>query len=204
MLQLGPWKIAWTRLPSYWHLQLDVFWGKTISEIFGASTNFYSAVSKNCTIPTVASFMSVQRDRSTFLFICSTSSTWTTDVQNILEKPEPRPKQKHRRPEPRKHGIPPLVFSTRIFFGTMRHFLKFFVFHQMSAFVCFDILQHNGCQKITKRPPFYHFRLCDTVQNFHFPIFSWVFQNLPKAPFDFFHVLQQTGVSQSPLLQFWA
>ena len=50
----------------------------------------------------VASFFSsVQRDRSTFLFICSTSSTLTTDLQNILETPEPRPKQKHRRPEPR-------------------------------------------------------------------------------------------------------
>ena len=46
-------------------------------------------------------FSSVQSDRSTFLFICSTSSTLTTDLQNILETPEPRPKQKHRRPEPR-------------------------------------------------------------------------------------------------------
>ena len=46
-------------------------------------------------------FSSVQRDRYTFLFICSTSSTLTTDLQNILEPPEPRPKQKHRRPEPR-------------------------------------------------------------------------------------------------------
>ena len=36
-------------------------------------------------------------------------------VQNIYQTPEPRPKQKYRRPDPRKHRIPPLVFFTRIF-----------------------------------------------------------------------------------------
>ena len=57
---------------------------------------------RKCTTLTVASFFSsVQRDRFTFLFICSTSSTLTTDLQNTLETPESRPKQKHQRPEPR-------------------------------------------------------------------------------------------------------
>ena len=38
--------------------------------------------------------------------------------------PEPRPKQKHRRPEPKKYTQDlPLVFFTRIFSGTMRLFL---------------------------------------------------------------------------------
>ena len=48
---------------------------------------------------TVRSFF--RRVRSTF---CSTTSTSTTDVQNILETPELRPKQKPRRAEPRKHA----------------------------------------------------------------------------------------------------
>ena len=33
--------------------------------------------------------------RSTFLFICSATTTWTTDVQNILEMSETHPKQKN-------------------------------------------------------------------------------------------------------------
>ena len=36
-----------------------------------------------------------------FLFICSTLSTWTADVQSILETSEHRPQRKHRRPEHR-------------------------------------------------------------------------------------------------------
>ena len=50
-------------------------------------------------------FSSVQRDRSTFLFICSTSSTWTTDIENIFETTELRPKQNHWHPEPSKTGF---------------------------------------------------------------------------------------------------
>ena len=30
-----------------------------------------------------------------------------------------------------------------------------------------DVLQHNGCQKIAKGPPFYIFRHCDPVQKSH-------------------------------------
>ena len=69
--------------------------------------------------------------------------------------PEPRPKQKHRRPEPRKHRVPPLVFFILIFFGTMRLFFQVLLIPPKGlSFVRFDILQHNGCQKIPKGPPF--------------------------------------------------
>ena len=98
-------------------------------------------------------FSSVQRDRSTFLFICSTSSTWTTDVHNILETPEHRPKQ-HRRPEPRKHRIPPFVFFTRIFF---RRYATFFeVFLDSTKGSPLRLFRHNGCQK-PQRVPLLHF-----------------------------------------------
>ena len=65
-------------------------------------------------------------------------------------------------------------------------------------FICFDILKHNGCQKIPKGPPFYIFRHCDTVQKSHFKIFLGNFQSLKGPPFNFFHFLQPAGVSQSP------
>ena len=75
---------------------------------------------------------------------------------------EPRPKQKHRRPELRKHRIPPLAFFTRIFSALCDFFIFFWIPPKGLLFVCFDILQHNGSQKIPKCPLFYIFRHCDT------------------------------------------
>ena len=133
---------------NYGHL---IYWKHVFSQRFR----------RKCTTLTVASFFSsVQRDRSTFLFICSTSSTWTTDVQNILEH---RPKQKHRRPEPQKHRIPrPFSVFHSYFFRHCAIFLKFFGFRSE---VCFDILQHNGCQKIPKGPLFTFFGTVTLFKN---------------------------------------
>ena len=72
-------------------------------------------------------------------------------------------------------------------------------------FVCFDILQHNGCQKIPKGPPstfvgtvVYICRHCDTVEKSHFKNFSEFFLKISQgSPFNFFHISQPTGVSQS-------
>ena len=71
--------------------------------------------------------------------------------------PEHRPKQKHRRPEPREHRMPHLwCFSLE--FLKRKTFLKFFWIPPKGLpFVCFDILQHNGYKKIRKGPPFYVF-----------------------------------------------
>ena len=42
-----------------------------------------------------------------------------------------------------------------LFFGTMRLFFKvFWIAPEGPPFICFDILQHNGCRKIAKGPPF--------------------------------------------------
>ena len=127
---------------------------------------------RKCTTLTVASFF-----RQWLVFFVSSRSVHffvhlfniiNLNYQNILETPEPRPKQKHRRPEPRKHRIPPLVFFTLIFFRHYAtHFEVFWIPLKGLPFVCFDILQHSGCQKIPKGPPFYIFRHCDTVQNSH-------------------------------------
>ena len=82
-----------------------------------------------------------RRLRATFLFICSTSSTWTTDVQNILGTPEPGQNQM-KRPETRKHSKDPILVSPHFF----RHNGTFFVFHQRAHLhFFFDILQQNGC-----------------------------------------------------------
>ena len=81
----------------------------------------------------------------------------------------------------------------RLFFET------FWIAPKGPPFICFDILIHNGCQKIPKGPPFYIFRHCDTVQKSHFKnFFGQFFQSLKGPPFNFFHILQPAGVSQSP------
>ena len=125
---------------------------------------------------TVGSF--IRRVRFTFLFMCSKSSTWTTDVQNILETPEPRPKQKHRRPEPRLHRIPPLVFFTRICFGTKRLFWTFLDSTKGSpSFVSIfcNIMDVEKSQ-----------RHCDTVRKSHFKKFFGNFLKPLKGPSLFF------------------
>ena len=76
-------------------------------------------------------------------------------VQNEMKK-------QNRRPQPRKHTKDPTLAP--LFFGTMRLFENFGLQPKGPPSICFDILQHNGCQKFAKGPPFYIFRHCDTVQ----------------------------------------
>ena len=126
-------------------------------------------------------FSSVQRDRSTFLFICSTSSTWTTDIENIFETTELRPKQNHWHPEPRKHSIHPLVCFTPFFFGTMRLLFEIFWIPPTGiTFVCFDSWQHNGCHKIPKGPLFHFSALCHCSKN--------SLKNIPWVPVQLFFI----------------
>ena len=116
---------------------------------------------RKCTTLTVASFF---RQFNAIGPLFPTSSTWTTDDQNILETPEPRPKQNNRRAEPRKHRIPPSAFFTRIFF---RHYATFYLLFwfffwippKSLPFVCFDIFQHNG------GPPFTFFGTVTLFKN---------------------------------------
>ena len=134
-------------------------------------------------VPDFYSFF--RRVRSTFLFICST----TSNLNNF----EPQ-----KRVQNKKKKQPPHFFSALCDF-----FETFWIGspHQRvpPSFVCFDILQHNECQKIPKGPPFNIFRHCDSVQKSHFKNFLGNFFKSPKgSPLIFFHILQPAGFSQSP------
>ena len=133
-----------------------------------------------CPTLTVGNFF--RRVRSTFLFICSTTSNLNNLKPQQLQ-PQKRvqneKKKQNRRPEPRKHTknphIAPLVF------GTLRFFETFWIAPKGPPLICLDILQHNGCQKIAKGPPFYIFWHCDTVQKSHFKKFFGKFFHVPKG-----------------------
>ena len=134
------------------------------------------------------------------MFICSTTSKFNNFKPQQLQ-PQKRvqneKKKQNRRPEPRKHTKNPHIAP--LFFGIMRLSETFWIAPKGPPFICFDILQHNGCQKIAKGPPFYIFRHCDTVQKYRFKKFSGNFFMSPKGPPSiFFLFLQSTGVSQSP------
>ena len=152
-----------------------------------------------CPTLTIGSFF--WRVRSTFLFICSTTSNLNNFKPQQLQ-PQKRvqngkKKKQNRRPEPRKQTKNPHIAP--LFFGTMRLFETFWIAPKGPPFICFDILQHNGCQKIAKGPPFYIFRHCDTVQKSHFKNFFEIFSCPQRVPLHFFlHFLQPAGVSQSP------
>ena len=118
------------------------------------------------------------------MFICSTTSNLNNFKPQQLQ-PQKRvqneKKKQNRRPQPRKHTLAPLFFST--------FFEVFWIAPEGPPFICFDILQHNGCQKIAKGPPFYIFRHCDTVQKSHFKKFFGKFFHVPKgSPLHFFFI----------------
>ena len=83
-----------------------------------------------------------------------------------------------------------------------QHFFEvFWIAPEGPPFICFDILQHNGCQKIAKGPSFYIFWQNKTffVQKSHFHFFWEFFSSPQRAPPQFFsNFLQPAGVSQSP------
>ena len=143
-----------------------------------------------------------RHERSTFLFICSTTLNLNNFKPQQLQ-PQKRVqnenKKQNRRPQPRKHTKDPTLAP--LFSGTMRLFLSFLDCTNGAPFICFDILQHIGCQKIANCPPFYIFRHSDTVQKSHLKSFWEIFsclQTVPPPPSFFKKFLQPAGVSQSP------
>ena len=140
-----------------------------------------------CPTLRVGSFF--RRGRSTFLFICSTTSNLNNFKPQQLQ-PQKRvqneKKKQNRRPEPQRHTKNPQIAP--LFFGTMRLFETFWIAPKGHPFICFDILQHNGCRKIAKGPPFYSFRHCDTVQKSHFEKFFGKFFHVPKGSLHFFFI----------------
>ena len=148
---------------------------------------------------TVGSFF--RRVRSTFFFICSTKSNLNNFEPQQLE-PQKRvqneKKKQNRRPEPRNHTKDPHIAP--LFFSTMRLFLKlFWTAPKGPHFICFNILQHNGCQKSQRVPPFTFFGTVTLFKNLIENFFLGNFFKSPKGPPSiFFQILQPAGVSQNP------
>ena len=115
-----------------------------------------------CPTLTVGSFF--RHERSTFLFICSTTSNFNNFKPQQLQ-PQKRvlneKKKQNRRPGPRKHTKDPLIAP--LFFGTMRLCETFWIALKGPLFICFDILQHNGCQEIAN--PFTFFGTVTLFKN---------------------------------------
>ena len=81
-------------------------------------------------------------------------------------------------------GNPPRCFSFGFFSALCDFFEIFWIPPKGLPFVCFDILQHKGCQKNPKGSLFYIFWHCDTVQKSHFKIFSRKFFKISQgSPF---------------------
>ena len=82
----------------------------------------------------------------------------------------------------------------------MRLSETFWIAPKGHPFICFDNLQHNGCRKIAKGPPFTFFGFVTLFKNLILKFFFGNFFHVPKgSPLQFFfQFLQPAGVSQSP------
>ena len=88
-----------------------------------------------------------------------TSTTSNLNNSNLRSASKTKEKTKQTSTTSKTHLSP--IFFSALFFEV------FWIAPEGPPFICFDILQHNGCQKIAKGPPFYIFRHCDTVQKSH-------------------------------------
>ena len=78
-------------------------------------------------------------------------------------------KKQNRRPELQNHTKDPPIAP--LFFDTVRlatFFEIFWIAPKGLPFFCFDILQHSGCQKIPKSPPFTFFGTVTLFKKSHF------------------------------------
>ena len=144
-----------------------------------------------CPTLTMGSFF--RRVRSTFLFICST----TSNLNNSNLKSASKTKRRN------KTDVRNLEITLRIPHSTLFSALcDFFETFWIAQTVPPSFFRHFATQwksKNPKGPPFYIFRHCDTVQKSHFQNFFWeIFSSPQRAPPHFFHILQPAGVSQSP------
>ena len=108
--------------------------------------------------PTITVCSSFRHERSTFLFICSTTSNLNNFKPQQLQ-PQKRvqtgKKKQNRRPQPRKHTKDPTL--ALFFFGTMRFFLKFFGLHQRSPFHLFRYFATQWMSKNCNGSPLLQF-----------------------------------------------
>ena len=150
-----------------------------------------------CPTLTVGSFF--RRVRSTFLFICSTTSNLNNFEPQQLESQNASKTKRRNKTDVQNLEITLRIPHSPTFF---RHYATFFgtfwIAPKGPPFICFDILQHNGCQKIPKGPPSTFFGTVTLFKNLFKNFFGKFFQVPEGLPFNFFHNLQPAGVSQSP------
>ena len=134
-----------------------------------------------CPTLTVCSFF--RRVRSTFLFICSTTSNLNNFEPQQLE-PQKRvqneKKKQNRRPEPRNHTEDPPIAP--LFFGTMRLFSELFGLHQRvpPSFVS-TFCNTMDFKKSQRVAPFTFFGTGTLFKNLILKIFLRFFFNSPNG-----------------------
>ena len=109
-----------------------------------------------CPTITVGSFF--RHERSTFLFICSTTSNLNNFKPQHLQ-PQKRvqneKKKQNRRPQPRKHTKDPTLAP--LFFGTMRLFFEVFWIAPEAPLHLFRYFATQWMSKNCKGSPLLHF-----------------------------------------------
>ena len=127
-------------------------------------------------------------------------NTRTSDLRSTKRK------KSKTRPEPRKHSKNPP--SSPLFFRYYGSFFEiFWIASKGPAFICFDILQHNGCQKIPKGPLLHFSALwhCSKI-SFFWNFFGKIFKVTKGSPLQFFSCFATscsfTKPEGSPLLHF--
>ena len=149
-----------------------------------------------CPTITVGSFF-FRHEGSTFCSFVQQPPQLQTSTTPTLEASKTKRKN--------KTDVHNLEITLRIptFSGNMRLFETFWIeiFPQRAPpSIFFDVLQHNGCQKIAKGPPpFTFFSTVTLFKNLIKKVFRKFFHVSKGSPLHFFkNFLQPAGVSQSP------
>ena len=152
-----------------------------------------------CPTLTVGSFLDTYGPLFCSLFICSLRKFKTPETSEPGQNKKGCPETRKHTKDPLSSQIPPNFFRHyATFLKNMLNCIK------GSPFICFDILQHNGCQKIPKGPFkfFGNVRPLNVILNF----FLEIFLNSPKGPPSFFSYCATNWSFKkpkgSPLLQF--
>ena len=126
-----------------------------------------------------------RHERSTFLFICSTTSNFN-NFKPQQHQPQKRvqneKRKRNRRPQPRKHTLAPLFFST---------FLKFFGLHQRVPPLFVLLFCNTMDVKESQRvPPFTFFGTVTLFKNLIKKFFfsGYFFMSPKGSPFIFFQI----------------
>ena len=153
-----------------------------------------------CPTITVGSFF--RHERSTFLFICSTTSNFNNFKPQQLQ-PQKRvqneKKKQNRRPQPRKHTLAPLFFST--------FFEVFWIAPEGPPSFVSIFCNTMDVKKSQRVPPFTFFGTVtlfkNLIKNFFWEIFSCL-QRVPPSIFfqNFCNQLEFHKVRRVPLLNF--